>query len=318
MGRYVIRRLLQAIPLLLIISAIGFGLYKVVPNSPFQAELALNPEASPEDIARLEAKYGLDRPIPEQYLVWISNAVRGDFGRSFFTKRPVLEMIAERLPATLLLAASAFVISLAVGVPLGIYCALRRNSPLDSGVRAVTVFLTSFPSWWIGLICIVFLGGQLRLFPQGGMYTIGKEGDPLDRLWHLALPAMVLGIDGCVVYLRIMRSQTLETLRQDYVRTAYAKGVGQRLVMWRHVLRNAFLPVWTGFGGLLAALIGGSAFLEYTFSWPGVGRLVLDSALKRDFPVILASLVITATLILIGYILVDIGYAWIDPRVRFD
>jgi peptide/nickel transport system permease protein len=318
MGRYVIRRVLQAIPLLLIISAIGFGLYKVVPNSPFQAELALNPEASPEDIARLEAKYGLDRPIHEQYLVWITNAVRGDFGRSFFTKRPVLEMIAERLPATLLLACSAFVISLAVGVPLGIYCALRRNSPIDSGVRAVTVFLTSFPSWWIGLICIVFLGGQLRLFPQGGMYTIGHEDDPLNRLWHLALPAMVAGIDGCVVYLRIMRSQTLETLRQDYVRTADAKGLAQRLVMWRHVLRNAFLPVWTGFGGLLAALIGGSAFLEYTFSWPGVGRLVLDSALKRDFPVILASLVITATLILIGYIVVDIGYAWIDPRVRYD
>jgi peptide/nickel transport system permease protein len=318
MGRYVIRRVLQAIPLLLIISAIGFGLYKVVPNSPFQAELALNPEASPEDIARLEAKYGLDRPIHEQYLVWITNAVRGDFGRSFFTKRPVLEMIAERLPATLLLACSAFVISLAVGVPLGIYCALRRNSPIDSGVRAVTVFLTSFPSWWIGLICIVFLGGQLRLFPQGGMYTIGHEDDPLNRLWHLALPAMVAGIDGCVVYLRIMRSQTLETLRQDYVRTAHAKGLAQRLVMWRHVLRNAFLPVWTGFGGLLAALIGGSALLEYTFSWPGLGRLVLDSALKRDFPVILASLVIGATLILIGYIVVDIGYAWIDPRVRFD
>jgi peptide/nickel transport system permease protein len=318
MGRYVIRRLLQAAVLLLIISTIGFGLYKVVPNSPFQAELALNPEASPEDLARLEAKYGLDRPIPEQYLVWITNAVRGDFGRSFFTKRPVLEMIAERLPATLLLTASAFAISLAVGVPLGIYCALRRNSPVDSGVRAVTVFLTSFPSWWIGLICIVFLGGQLRLFPQGGMYTIGKEGDPLDRLWHLALPAMVAGIDGCVVYLRIMRSQTLETLRQDYVRTAHAKGLAERLVMWRHVLRNAFLPVWTGFGGLLAALIGGSALLEYTFSWPGLGRLVLDSALKRDFPVILASLVIGAMLILIGYIVVDIGYAWIDPRVRFD
>jgi peptide/nickel transport system permease protein len=318
MGRYVIRRVLQAVPLLLIISAIGFGLYKVVPNSPFQAELALNPEASPEDIARLEAKYGLDRPIHEQYLVWITNAVRGDFGRSFFTKRPVLEMIVERLPATLLLAGSAFVISLAVGVPLGIFCALRRNSPIDSGIRAVTVFLTSFPAWWIGLICIVFLGGQLRLFPQGGMYTIGKESDPLDRLWHLALPAMVAGIDGCVVYLRIMRSQTLETLRQDYVRTAHAKGLAQRFVMWRHVLRNAFLPVWTGFGGLLAALIGGSALLEYTFSWPGLGRLVLDSALKRDFPVILASLVIGATLILIGYIVVDIGYAWIDPRVRFD
>jgi peptide/nickel transport system permease protein len=164
-GRYVIRRVLQAIPLLLVISAIGFALYHIVPNSPFRAELSLNPNATQEDIARLEAKYGLDRPVHEQYVVWLSNVVRGDFGRSFFTKRPVTEMIAERLPNTLVLTGSAFVINLAIGVPLGIYCALHRNSPADNVIRAITVFLTSFPSWWIGLICIVYLGGYLRLFP---------------------------------------------------------------------------------------------------------------------------------------------------------
>jgi peptide/nickel transport system permease protein len=317
-GRYVVRRVLQAFPLLLVISAIGFALYHIVPNSPFRAELALNPHATQEDIARLEAKYGLDRPVHEQYVVWLSNVVRGDFGRSFFTKRPVTEMIAERLPNTLILTGSAFVISLAIGVPLGIFCALHRNSPVDNVIRAVTVFLTSVPSWWIGLLCIIYLGGYLRLFPQGSVYTIGQEHDVLNRLWHLTLPALVAGIDGSVGYLRLMRSQTLDALREDYVRTAHAKGLRERVVMWRHVLRNAFLPVWTGFGGLLAGLLGGSALLEYTFSWPGLGRLVLDSALKRDFPVILASLMITATLILIGYILVDIGYAAIDPRVRYD
>jgi peptide/nickel transport system permease protein len=318
MARYVVRRLLQAIPLLLVISVVGFALYHVAPNNPFAAELATNPNMTPEDVHRLEARYGLDKPLYEQYLTWSWNALHGDFGRSFFTKRPVMDMILERLPNTLLLTTSGFVVSLAIGIPLGIYSALHRNSPADNALRAAAVFLSSFPDWWIGLIAIVFLGGQLRLFPQGGVATIGQEGNVLDRLHHLLLPAFVAGISGCVGYLRIMRSQTLETLRQEYVRTAYSKGLDQRRVMWGHVLRNAFLPVWTGLGGLFAGLVGGSAFYEQVFSWPGVGRLVLDSALKRDFPVILASLMIGATLILIGYLIVDIGYAWLDPRVRYD
>ena len=318
MGRYVVRRLLQAIPLLLIISILGFLLYNLVPNSPFQAQLALDPNASAEDIRRLEQRYGLDRPLHERYLVWMKNILQGDFGRSYFTKQPVLQMIMERLPNTLLLTGSAFVISLVVGVPVGILCAMKRNSVVDNGIRAFAVFITSFPSWWIGFIAIILLGGTLRWFPQGQAYSVGKEGDLLDRLHHLALPALIFGLDGCIGYLRIMRSQTLETLRQDYIRTAYAKGLPARSVTRGHVLRNAFLPVWTGFGGLLAALIGGSAFFETVFSWPGLGSLVLESALKRDFPVILASLLIGATLILIGYIIVDIGYAWIDPRVRYD
>jgi peptide/nickel transport system permease protein len=318
MGRYVVRRVLQAIPLLLVISILGFVLYNLVPNSPFQAQLALNPNATPEDIARLEARYGLNRPLHERYLVWLSNILRGDFGSSYFTKQPVMQMILERLPNTLLLTGSAFLISLVVGVPVGILCALKRNTPIDNAIRALAVFVTSFPSWWLGFIAIIILGGTLRWFPQGQAYSVGKEGDLLDRLHHLALPALVFGLDGCIGYLRIMRSQTLETLRQDYIRTAYAKGLTVRAVTWGHVLRNAFLPVWTGFGGLLAGLIGGSAFFETVFSWPGLGSLVLESAFKRDFPVILASLLIGAALILIGYIIVDIGYAWIDPRVRFD
>lgn len=318
MAGYIVRRLLQAIPLLIVISMVGFTVYKLAPNSPFRAELALNPGVSEEDIRALEMKYGLDQPLHVQYRTWAWNALRGDFGRSFFTKRPVMEMILERLPNTLTLAAAAFAISLLVGVPLGIFCAIYRNTVADNAIRAVTVFLTSFPTWWIGLILLIVLGGQLRLVPLGGVYTIGKEGDALDRLHHLALPAFVAGIDGSVGYLRIMRSQTLDVMRQDFVRTAYAKGLTQKSVIWGHVLRNAFLPVWTGFGSLLAGLISGSALLEVVFSWPGIGRLLLDSALKRDFPVILANLMIGSTLLIIGYIIVDIGYAWIDPRVRFD
>lgn len=318
MGRYVLRRILQAIPLLLAISVIGFTLNHITPNSPFSAELSANPEADPAYIHQLEHKYGLDRPIPEQYATWAWNVLHGDFGRSFFTKRPVMEMITERIPNTLVLTLSGFIVSLIIGVPLGIVCALKRNSPLDNALRAFAVFLSSFPDWWIGLIAIVVLGGQLRWFPQGGMYTVGRETDLLDRLHHLALPALVAGIGGTVGYIRVMRSQTLEVLRQDFVRTAYAKGLDQPAVMSRHVLRNAFLPVWTGFAGIFRGLINGAAFYESVFSWPGLGRLVLDSTFKRDFPVILASLMIGAVLLIIGFIMVDIGYAWLDPRVRFD
>jgi peptide/nickel transport system permease protein len=318
MGRYIIRRVLQAIPLLFIISVLGFTLNHLAPNSPFSLELRSNPDVQEEDIHRLEAKYGLDKPIHEQYRTWAWNVLHGDFGKSFFTKRPVMEMIAERLPNTLLLGGTAFLISLLLGVPLGIISALNRNSPLDNALRGLAVFLTSFPGFWIGLILLLWLGGQLRLVPLAGVVTIGREWDLVDRLHHLALPAFVAGIEGSIGFLRIMRSQTLEVLRQDFVRTAFAKGLAVRPVMSGHVLRNAFLPVWTGFGGLLAGLLGGAAIFETVFSWPGVGRLILDSALKKDVPVILASLMITAVLILVGYLLVDIGYAVIDPRIRYD
>ncbi len=318
MGRYVGRRLLQFVPLLVVISILGFTLFRLAPNSPFYADLAANPEASLDEIRALEAKYGLDRPIWEQYRTWAWNALHGDFGRSYFTRRPVMEMILERLPNTLTLALSAFVISISIGVPLGIISALKRDTPLDNALRAFVVLLTSFPSWWIGLICLIYLGGHLGWVPLGGVATIGQEGNLLDRLHHLLLPALVAGIDGTVGYLRLMRTQTLETLRQDFVRTAYSKGLRREKVMWGHVLRNAFLPIWTGFGGLLASLISGAALFEVVFSWPGIGRLILDSALKRDFPVITANLVVGATLLLIGYLIVDIGYAWIDPRVRLD
>jgi len=318
MGRYVIRRLLHAIPLLIVISMVGFTLYKLTPNSPFRAEMGANPNIEEEDILRLERKYGLDAPLHEQYRTWAWNVLHGDFGRSYFTRRPVMEMILERLPNTLVLAASGFVVSLVVGIPLGLICAVYRNSPLDNGLRTVTVFLTAFPSWWIGLIMLIWLGGYLRIVPLGGVYTIGREDDLADRLHHLVLPALVFGIDGSVGYLRIMRSQTLDTMRQDYVRTAYAKGLAQKAVLWGHVIRNSILPVWTGFGGLLAGLISGAALFEFVFSWPGIGRLILDSALKRDFPVILANLMLGSALLIAGYLIVDIGYAWIDPRVRYD
>jgi peptide/nickel transport system permease protein len=314
--RYVVRRLLQSIPLLFVISLIGFSLYRIAPNSPWRAELALNPDVSPEEISRIEAKYGLDQPIPVQYINWLGPALRGDLGKSYLTKEPVLETILSRLPNTLLLSGSAFILSLVLGVSLGLYSALHRNSVADSLIRAGTALFSAVPSWALGLILIIVLGGQLRLFPQGGVYTIGREGDILDRLHHLALPAIIAGLSGCIGFLRLTRTQTLEVLGQDYVRTAIAKGLGWRAILNRHVLKNAMLPVWTSFGGVLAALVSGAALFEVVFSWPGIGRLLLESALKSDFPMLQAALMVGAVLTLFGYLVVDIGYAWLDPRVR--
>lgn len=316
MGRYAVRRLLQSIPLLFAISLIGFTLYHLAPNSPWRAELSLNPDVNEEDIRRIEAKYGLDQPIAAQYWTWLSNAARGDLGKSYLTKEPVLGMIAARLPNTLLLTGSAFFVSLTLGISLGVVTALHRNSFVDNAIRAVTVLFSAVPSWAMGLILIIVLGGQLRLLPQGGVYTIGRESDVLDRLHHLILPALIAGLDGCIGFLRLTRTQILEVLGQDFVRTAVSKGLPKRDVMNVHVLKNALLPVWTSFGGILAGLVGGSAFFEVVFSWPGMGRLILESALKSDFPTLQATLMVGAILTLIGYLIVDIGYAWLDPRVR--
>lgn len=318
MTRFIVRRLLQAIPVLLIITIVGFTLSRVTPNSPFQAELSLNPEVTQEDIARLEAKYGLDQPLPVQYMNWLSSMVRLDFGRSYFTKQPVVDMLVERLPATLMLATLSFGLSLFVGIPLGMLCAIRRNSMLDQSIRAVVVLFTALPSFAAGLIALVIFGGMLRWFPLGGMFSIGESGNIADRLHHLILPVLILGLDGCIGYIRVMRAQTLEVLHEDYIRTARAKGVPEFQVLTRHVLRNTLIPIWTSFGGLLVGLVAGVPLVERVFNWPGIGSMTLEAAFRRDFPVMLTTLMLGALLLMIGFLIRDIGYARIDPRIRYD
>ncbi|MCS7002130.1 MAG: ABC transporter permease, partial [Dehalococcoidia bacterium] len=303
MTKFVIRRTLQMLPLLLVISFLSFMMFRIIPNTPFRLELANNPDATEEDIRRLEQRYGLDQPLPIQYWNWLTATLRGDWGRSFITRRPVFDMIWERLPATLTLAIPAFVFSLLIGVSLGIYSALKRNTWTDFVLRGLTTFFTAMPSWFIGLVAIIILGGQLRLFPQGGMFTVGQQDNLLNRLWHLILPVSILSIDGSIGYLRLMRSQTLDILRADFVRTARAKGLTEQMIMVRHILRNAILPIWTGLGGLLAALVSGAAIFEGIFSWPGVGRLVLESIFRLDYPVVLAFVMLGSTLLVIGNLL---------------
>jgi peptide/nickel transport system permease protein len=316
MTRFLIRRSLQNLLLLIVMSVITFTLLHVAPNSPFVIEG--DPNQSQADIARLRANYGLDQPLPVQYALWVGRLVQGDLGRSFATPEPVARLIWDRLPATVLLAVSALVLSFGIGVPMGIYAAVHRGTWLDNAIRVFSVVVDATPRFWLGLLAIVVLGGQLGWFPQGGMYDLAKRDqfDPIDRLRHLALPALILASAGWVGLSRVMRGETLEVLHQDYVRTALGKGLRWHAVLWGHVVRNALLPLVTSVAGILPGLVSGAALVEIVFSWPGLGRLALDSALRHDFPVILANWLIISLLVLLGRMISDVLYAVVDPRVR--
>jgi peptide/nickel transport system permease protein len=323
MTRYLVRRLLQTIPVLFIISVIQFGLINAAPGGPLKAYL-LDPNVSPEDIRKFEHDLGLDQPLPIQYLTWMGNILRGDLGRSYFTHRPVLESVLERLPATVELGLAATLISYLVGIPLGVYAGLHRGGRIDHAIRFFTSILNAVPHWWLGLVIIIFLANikletGVLLLPIGGIKTIGKEEfDPLDYLRHLILPAFMLGTGGWVTFGRYMRSETLEVLGQDYVRTAYSKGLAERVVIFRHVLRNALIPVVTISAGIFVGLISGAAIMEQVFSWPGMGRLLLDATLKKDYPISIGVVFVFTIFAVLGRLLSDIAYGWVDPRIRYD
>ena len=323
MTRYLVRRIAQTIPILFVITIVQFSLINAAPGGPLRAYLE-NPDASVEDIRRLEQELGLNDPLPLRYVKWVSAMLRGDFGRSYFTHRPVLEMIAERIPATLELNIASLLISYLIGIPLGIYAGLHRGGWIDHTIRVFTSVLNAVPHWWIGLLIIIGvanlkLATGVQLFPTGGRQTLGKEEfDLLDRLWHLLLPALMLGTGGWVGFARFLRSETLEVLGNDYVRTAHAKGLPKRIVTYRHILRNALIPVVTLSAGVLTIFIAGAVIYENIFSWPGMGRLTFDATLKKDYPVSLGVLFISTVLVIAGRLLADIAYGWVDPRIKYD
>jgi peptide/nickel transport system permease protein len=323
MTRYLIRRLLQTIPVLIIISILQFALIFSIPGGPLRVYL-MDPNISLEDVKRLEHQMGFDQPVPVQYVAWLANVLHGDLGRSYFTHEPVINTIADHLPATLELGIAATLISYLIGIPLGVYAGLHRGGRIDHLIRFFTSVLNAVPHWWLGLVIIVLianfkLASGILILPIAGMRTLGKEGfDPIDYLAHLFLPALMLGTGGWVTFGRYMRSETLEVLGLDYVRTAYAKGLAERVVQIRHVLRNALIPVVTISGGLFVNLISGAVLIETVFSWPGMGRLLYDETLKKDYPVMLGLLLIFSILGILGRLLSDIGYGWADPRISYQ
>jgi len=305
-SRYILRRLLYAIPVMLVVSLIVFGILHIAPGDP--ATMLAGEDARPEDVAAIKANYGLDQPLYVQYGVWLGNALRGDFGRSIVTRRPVMDEIATRLPSTVQLAVSALFLAVIVGMIVGVISATRQYSALDHGVMVLALLGVSMPVFWLGLMLIMIFAVELRWLPTGGTGTIQQ----------LVLPAVTLGAASTAIIARMTRSSMLEVVRQDYIRTARAKGLMERVVLVRHALKNALIPVATVVGIEFGYLLGGAVITETVFSRPGLGRLLVTSINSRDFPVVQGTLMLLAGSFVLVNLLVDILYGFLDPRIRYE
>lgn len=316
MGKYIFRRLVQAVPTLLGVLVLTFLLTRLSPADPVSLAFGGDPSVTAEDKAALREALGLNQPLWVQFADWMSHVIRLDFGKSYFYHRPVIEMLFERIPNSLQLTGASFVVTILIGVPLGVIAALKRGTLVDHAIRIFSVAGHAIPAFWLGLIFVLVLGVQLRWFPIGSMNAIGKDADVLDRLWHLIGPVLVLSIGGIAGLPRILRTEVLEVIAQDYVRTARSKGLREQAVIAGHVLRNALIPVVTLFGGILTIFFSGSLIIEQIFNWPGLGRLTYEAALSKDYPLLQAAVVVSSVLLILSYILRDIAYAWVDPRVK--
>jgi len=312
MTQYIIRRAIQSLFILLGVTTLTFMLVHLAPGGP--DAFAEDPRLPPDFAQKYRHDLGLDQPLPVQYAKWIWQVGHLNLGRSYADKRPVTEKVFERIPNTLTLSGTGFVLGF-LGVPLGVLAAQRRGRSFDHGLRIFTAIGNATPHWWLGLVILLFsVRSGLNLFPLAGTTTPG-DGSLLDRLHHILLPALLIAFGGWLGYSRFMRSEYLEQANQDYVRTARAKGLSEWFVV-RHVLRNALVPVIGSVGSALGLILAGSVLFEYTFSWPGMGRLFYEAATERDYPVVLGVTFIGALLSIAGYLLTDIVYALADPRVR--
>jgi len=324
MSTYALRRVLQTIPIVFIISILLFLMVRAAPGGPLTAARR-NPNISKEQLEAIEERLGLNDPLMVQYGRWMGNMLRGEMGESIKFRRPVSEMIGERIPNTLILVGASFFVTLLFAVPIGILSARKPYSLFDYSMTTITFIGQAIPVYWLGLGLIVVFYVTLKnpftgdpLFPVGGMNSRGQEGNLLDTLWHLVLPVSALSLGWIAWYSRFLRSSMLDVLHEDYVRTARAKGLGERLVYYRHALRNAILPLVTLIALDLPSLFAGALFVETIFSWPGMGRLFWDAAKGRDYPVLLGVVMITAVLIIVCNIIADLAYGWLNPQVKYE
>ncbi|MCB9947214.1 MAG: ABC transporter permease [Rhodospirillaceae bacterium] len=316
MTRFLLSRLWQSLVLLLLVSMIGFAVLHLAPGGPL-SQFALSPGVTQEQIERIKEQMGLNRPLPVQYLDWAGHLVIGDWGKSFRDGQPVLVVIGQHLSATLQLMVSSTLLAVALGTWVGVLGAIRRYSLFDYLATVGAMVALSIPTFWFGLVTIYIFSVELAWLPAGNMYTIG-DGSLLDYLHHLIAPCLVLGLVTVAIWSRYMRSSMLDVIHQDYIRTARAKGVPERVILWRHAIRNALLPMITIAGLQLPTLLSGALVTETVFTWPGMGRLFLDSLSYRDYPVVMGILMFSAVLVLVGNLLADILYAVTDPRIRLD
>ncbi|MEW6127120.1 MAG: ABC transporter permease [Acidobacteriota bacterium] len=323
MKTFILRRLLAAIPLIIVVTFITSAMLVLSPGNFFD-ELRLNPTISPDYIRRMEQIYHLDsQNIFERYWYWLMPALKGDLGFSYASRVPVTSLIGERVLNTLLLTGSALIFSWLLAIPFGVLAGVYRNRWIDKLSGFISYFGLSIPSVFFSLLALLF-AAKTKLFPVGGIHDqvnwdyMSAGERILDTLWHMVLPCMVLGTIGVAQYMRQMRSEMIETLSQDFIRTAKAKGLSRRRIIFRHALGNAINPLITLFGFSLAYLFSGALLTEYVFSWPGLGTLIYDALIKKDEPVVMAAVTMLTIMLVIGNLVADILLALIDPRIRLE
>ncbi|WP_428929048.1 ABC transporter permease [Marinibacterium sp. SX1] len=312
---YALRRILHSVPLVIGVSIIGFSLMHLAPGGPLSV-YTLNPTITAADLDRLRAALGLDQPLYVQYLAWARSMLTGTWGYTMFGGRPVLDVILERVPATLILMGTSMALSVLIGTALGLLGAVRRNSLFDHLATTGAMLALSFPTFWFGLMAIYVFSLQLGWLPSGGMYDFGMEGNLANLLRHLVLPVGVLTMVLVAQWSRYARSSFLEVIQQDYIRTARSKGLSPRRVMGRHAFPNAVIPLIALLGVQLPAVFSGALVAETIFSWPGMGRLFIDALSMNEYSVLLGMVVFTALLVILANLLADIAIALIDPRTK--
>ncbi|TMV80128.1 ABC transporter permease [Thioclava sp. BHET1] len=314
MGRYILRRLISAVPVLLGITVIVFLIMAMIPGDP--ATAILGSYATPENVARINHDLGLDKPLVERYFIWLWNLLHGDLGRSFSLNRPVLDEVLDRLSATMVLAGVSFVACALLGILAGAISAARQYGWADKAITFVVLIGISIPSFFLGMMMILFFAVRLRWLPVSGMYEIYGGGGPIDLLRHLAMPATALSVVATGVIARLTRGAMLEVLRQDFIRTARAKGVPEHRVIWGHSLRAAMVSVIPVLGLQAGYVLSGAVYIETVFQWPGIGRMLVDAILKRDILLVQGGVVVVAACYVIFNILVDLAQSLLDPRIK--
>ena len=321
MGQYVFRRLLQALPLLFLISLVSFMLIRMSgdPMSMYAQASSLT-EADRERIIK---EHGWDQPKIVQYVYWLRDIARGDLGSSLYTYQPVTQMIWEKLPNTMILMGTVFIVTIAVSIPLAIISALRQYSALDYLVTGASFLAFALPTFWLGLVCIMIFAVKFKewglpYMPAGGMYDLVEGPSLLGLLKHLVMPAFVLSIVSMAAYIRYLRASMIEVLHDDFIRTARAKGLPEGTVTWRHAFRNALIPLVTLITMNIPLIFSGALITEQVFAWPGMGRLFVDHANRGDYPVLMGLILTVSVLVIVFNLVADIAYAAIDPRIRFQ
>lgn len=310
---YVGARLVQAVPVLLLASVVIFGFIRLIPGDPAVALAGQN--ATTEQIAALRHRFGLDRPLVAQYLTWIGHATRGDLGVSYISDRPVADLIRQRIPATIQLALGSVLVMLLIGGPIGVLTAIRPHNPMARLVGVVNAVALATPTFWLGLLLILYFSVSRHWLPASGY--VGFLEDPVAAVTHLLLPALTLGAYGTAVLIRFLNASIGEALQADFVRVAYAKGLRERSVVFRHALKVALPPVVTIMAIQFGQMLGGAVVTESVFGWPGLGRLILDAIANRDYLVVQSTMLLFVTTFIALNILADVGYALLNPRIRF-